>query len=191
MFPIDQQKRIDLIRFIYNSGKRISKDCCTTDRLFFLRRDTAGQERYRSLTTSFFRDAMGFLLVFDLTKESSFINVRHWIEEIQSNAYSENVDLILVGNKSDLEAERVISKVQALELAEQNHIRYIETSALENRNVEDSVKLLLETVMNNLETNDYFPQPNHHIPRPTNDIPMDLTENPPPKKPNGTLCCNY
>ena len=134
---------------------------------------------------------MGFLLVFDLTKESSFLNVRHWIEEIQSNAYSENVDLILIGNKSDLEDNRVVSKSQAMELAEQYHIGYIETSALENRNVDASVKLLLDAVIKSLEKNDHFSQPNHEIPRPANNIPVDLNESPSPKKVNSPMCCNY
>jgi Ras-related protein Rab-27A len=117
----------------------------------FLNRDTAGQERFRSLTASFFRDAMGFLLVFDLTNEASFINVRNWISEIQANAYSENVDMILVGNKSDLENDRIIERVRALEFAFQNRVDYIETSALHNVNVAKSVELLLESVMTRLE----------------------------------------
>jgi GTPase SAR1 family protein len=94
---------------------------------------------------------MGFLLVFDLTNEASFTNVRNWIGEIQSNAYSENVDMILIGNKSDLDGQRIIERARALEFAFQNRVDYIETSALHNINVAKSVELLLESVMNRLE----------------------------------------
>jgi len=65
--------------------------------------DMAGQERFRSLTTGFYRDAMGFILVFDLTKESSFLNVRSWVQQLQIHSYCEDPDIVLCGNKSDLE----------------------------------------------------------------------------------------
>ncbi|KAK2539517.1 Rab27a [Columba livia] len=80
--------------------------------------DTAGQERFRSLTTAFFRDAMGFLLLFDLTNEQSFLNVRNWISQLQMHAYCENPDIVLCGNKSDLEDQRMVKEDEAKELAE-------------------------------------------------------------------------
>uniref|UniRef100_A0A8D1C2N3 small monomeric GTPase n=9 Tax=Boreoeutheria TaxID=1437010 RepID=A0A8D1C2N3_PIG len=80
--------------------------------------DTAGQERFRSLTTAFFRDAMGFLLLFDLTNEQSFLNVRNWISQLQMHAYCENPDIVLCGNKSDLEDQRVVKEEEARGLAE-------------------------------------------------------------------------
>ncbi|CAF1189726.1 unnamed protein product [Adineta ricciae] len=150
--------------------------------------DTAGQERFRSLTSSFFRDAMGFLLVFDLTSEASFINVRNWITEIQSNAYSENVDMVLVGNKSDLNEQRIISKARALEFATQYQVDYIETSALNNINVGESVELLLRSVMNRLEHNHTLVE----SPGPTGDhITKELLENRAKEKPKVSFCCNY
>ncbi|KAL0601137.1 LOW QUALITY PROTEIN: Ras-related protein Rab-27A [Plecturocebus cupreus] len=80
--------------------------------------DTAGQERFRSLTTAFFRDAMGFLLLFDLTNEQSFLNVRNWISQLHMHAYCENPDIVLCGNKSDLEDQRVVKEEEARALAE-------------------------------------------------------------------------
>uniref|UniRef100_A0A915I1C7 Ras-related protein Rab-27A n=1 Tax=Romanomermis culicivorax TaxID=13658 RepID=A0A915I1C7_ROMCU len=68
--------------------------------------DTAGQERFRSLTTAFYRDAMGFLLLFDITNERSFLNLRDWVSQLKLHAYSENVDVIICGNKCDLEDKR-------------------------------------------------------------------------------------
>jgi GTPase SAR1 family protein len=149
-------------------------------------RDTAGQERFRSLTASFFRDAMGFLLVFDLTNETSFINVRNWISEIQSNAYSENVNMILVGNKCDLDSERIISKARALEFAAQNHVDYIETSALNNINVAESVELLLDSVMDRIEQGQKLPIRNTSEP-----IKSDLSENNKKPNTNPSFCCSY
>ncbi|XP_016789232.1 ras-related protein Rab-27B isoform X2 [Pan troglodytes] len=80
--------------------------------------DTAGQERFRSLTTAFFRDAMGFLLMFDLTSQQSFLNVRNWMSQLQANAYCENPDIVLIGNKADLQDQREVNERQARELAD-------------------------------------------------------------------------
>lgn len=75
--------------------------------------DTAGQERFRSLTTAFFRDAMGFILLFDITNEQSFINIRSWLEQLKTHAYCDQPDIILCGNKSDLWKQRVVSEERA------------------------------------------------------------------------------
>ena len=74
--------------------------------------------RFRSLTTAFFRDAMGFLLLFDLTNEDSFRNVRNWMAQLQTHAYTDKPDIILCGNKADLEGRKV-SEERAKEMADQ------------------------------------------------------------------------
>ncbi|CAF0989358.1 unnamed protein product [Rotaria sordida] len=154
--------------------------------------DTAGQERYRCLTTSFFRDAMGFLLVFDLTNETSFLNVRNWIGEIQSNAYSENVDMILVGNKCDLDNERIITKLRAIEFAQEYQVDYIETSALQNINIAESVELLLDLVMNRLEENENFSKKNSYLSKkPIEPINLGFMERNFRRKKDLSFCCNY
>ncbi|UJR15089.1 hypothetical protein I4U23_002056 [Adineta vaga] len=154
--------------------------------------DTAGQERYRSLTTSFFRDAMGFLLVFDVTNEASFLNVRNWIGEIQSNAYSENVDMILVGNKCDLEKERIITKIRALEFAQQYHVDYIETSALDNINVVESIELLLDSVMKRLDEDENFSRQNFKpIKKSMESINDESYKNNFRSKTDTSYCCSY
>jgi Ras-related protein Rab-8A len=69
--------------------------------------DTAGQERFRTITTAYYRGAMGILLVYDVSDETSFVNVRNWMRQIDQNA-AENVNRILIGNKCDVDAsERV------------------------------------------------------------------------------------
>lgn len=76
--------------------------------------------RFRSLTTAFFRDAMGFILLFDLTNEQSFLNIRNWLTQLQTHAYCENPDIILCGNKADLEDQRKVSEERAREMAEKH-----------------------------------------------------------------------
>ncbi|XP_070546773.1 ras-related protein Rab-27A-like isoform X2 [Ptychodera flava] len=111
--------------------------------------DTAGQERFRSLTTAFFRDAMGFILLFDLTSEQSFVNIRNWIAQLQMHAYCENPDIVLCGNKTDLEDQRVVSEEKAKEMAE--NLPYFETSAATGSNVSKAIECLLDKVMIRME----------------------------------------
>nr|XP_046242106.1 ras-related protein Rab-27A [Scatophagus argus] len=113
--------------------------------------DTAGQERFRSLTTAFFRDAMGFLLLFDLTNEQSFLNIRNWMSQLQIHAYCESPDVILCGNKCDLTDQRAVSEGEARELAEKYGIPYFETSAANGQNVGQAVEVLLDLVMKRME----------------------------------------
>ncbi|XP_059562116.1 ras-related protein Rab-27B isoform X1 [Myotis daubentonii] len=113
--------------------------------------DTAGQERFRSLTTAFFRDAMGFLLVFDLTSQQSFLNVRNWMSQLQANAYCENPDIVLIGNKADLPDQREVNERQARDLADKYSIPYFETSAATGQDVERAVETLLDLIMKRME----------------------------------------
>ncbi|OXB56769.1 hypothetical protein ASZ78_004325 [Callipepla squamata] len=71
--------------------------------------DTAGQERFHTLSTSYFRGAQGFVLVYDITNLESFQGVTSWMKDIHEKA-GDDVDVILLGNKCDKEAERVIPK---------------------------------------------------------------------------------
>lgn len=113
--------------------------------------DTAGQERFRSLTTAFYRDAMGFLLIFDLTSEKSFLEITNWLEQLRQHAYSEDPDVVLCGNKCDLQDFRVVSHQQVSALAERYNLPYIETSACTGYNVNAAVELLVGRVMERME----------------------------------------
>ncbi|XP_076644641.1 RAS oncogene family member Rab27 [Halictus rubicundus] len=123
-----------------------------TQRIHLQLWDTAGQERFRSLTTAFYRDSMGFLLIFDLTNELSFLEVRNWLEQLRTHAYCEDPDIILCGNKSDLEDKRVVGEDKARELAEKHGLVYLETSAASGQNVAHAVEVLLDRVMRRMET---------------------------------------
>ncbi|KAK6631603.1 Ras- protein Rab-27A [Polyplax serrata] len=114
--------------------------------------DTAGQERFRSLTTTFYRDAMGFLLLFDLTNEQSFLEIRNWLDQLRTHAYCDQPDVVLCGNKCDLEDRRVISEQRAKDVADQHGLEYLETSAATGHNVAKAIEILLDLVMKRMET---------------------------------------
>ncbi|GJQ69347.1 hypothetical protein Trydic_g6475 [Trypoxylus dichotomus] len=114
--------------------------------------DTAGQERFRSLTTAFYRDSMGFLLLFDLTSEQSFLEIRNWIEQLRLHAYCDTPDIVLCGNKADLEDKRVVMEWRAREVAEKHGLVYLETSAATGQNVSRAVETLLDRVMVRMES---------------------------------------
>ncbi|CAB1319519.1 unnamed protein product [Coregonus sp. 'balchen'] len=104
--------------------------------------DTAGQERFRSLTTAFFRDAMGFLLMFDLTNQQI---------QLQANAYCDSPDIVLVGTKADLKDLRDVQGKQARDLADRYGIPYFETSSATGAEVDQAVTTLLDLVMRRME----------------------------------------
>ena len=82
--------------------------------------DTAGQERFRTITSSYYRGAHGIIVVYDVTDMESFNNVKQWLHEIDRYA-AENVNKLLVGNKSDLTAKRVVTTEQG---KDQGHCTY-------------------------------------------------------------------
>ncbi|KAJ7951664.1 Ras-related GTP-binding protein [Quillaja saponaria] len=97
--------------------------------------DTAGQERFRTITYSYYRGAHGIVIVYDVTNQVSFDHVKGWLEEINSFA-SDNVNMLLVGNKCDLTAKRVVPYETAKALADEIGIPFLETSAKDAINVE-------------------------------------------------------
>lgn len=97
--------------------------------------DTAGQERFRTITSSYYRGAHGIIVVYDITDAESFNNVKQWLHEIDRYA-SENVNKLLVGNKSDLTTKRAVTYDQGKEFADSLGIEFIETSAKNATNVE-------------------------------------------------------
>ena len=125
--------------------------------------DTAGQERFRNVISTYFRGGNGLLLIYDITNKDSFKNLESWLIEIEKNA-SENILKILIGNKSDLEEDREISKEEGQAFANRNGMQFMETSAKMNTNVDEAFqalgKLMIEfnsgqkTTMNSQNKND-------------------------------------
>lgn len=115
--------------------------------------DTAGQERFKTITTAYYRGAMGILLVYDVCDQKSFDDIHSWYSNVQQHA-SENVVLILVGNKSDMNDKRVISTEQGQALADELGIPFIEASAKTNDNVEETFFSLARRVKEQMGTTD-------------------------------------
>jgi len=103
--------------------------------------DTAGQERFRTITSSYYRGAHGIIVVYDTTDIESFNNVKQWLHEIDRYA-SDNVNKLLVGNKSDLTSKRAVTFDQAKEFADSLGIEFVETSAKNSTNVEKAFMMM-------------------------------------------------
>ena len=99
--------------------------------------DTAGQERFRTITSSYYRGAHGIIVVYDVTDQESFNNVKQWMNEIDRYA-NDKVNKMLVGNKCDLTTKKVVEYNSAKEFAEQLNIPFLETSAKNSTNVEQA-----------------------------------------------------
>jgi len=113
--------------------------------------DTAGQERFRTITSSYYRGAHGIIVVYDVTDNESFQNVKQWLHEIDRYA-SENVNKLLVGNKSDLENKRVVSAEQGKEFADSLGIEFLETSAKTSVNVEQAFLTMASQIKDRMKT---------------------------------------
>ncbi|CAF95873.1 unnamed protein product, partial [Tetraodon nigroviridis] len=109
--------------------------------------DTAGQERFRTITQSYYRSAHGAMVAYDITRRSTFESVSHWIREVEHYGAS-SVVLILIGNKSDLQAQRQVLFEDACTLAESNGVlAVLETSAKEAQNVEAAFTLMARELL--------------------------------------------
>ncbi|KAI6179800.1 hypothetical protein M3Y98_00650000 [Aphelenchoides besseyi] len=112
--------------------------------------DTAGQERYRAITKAYYRGAAGALLVYDITKHQSYENVERWLQELRDYA-DQNVEVMLVGNKSDLRHLRAVPTEEAAAYAESNHLSFIETSALDSTNVEKAFTCIITEIYRSVQ----------------------------------------
>ena len=113
--------------------------------------DTAGQERFRTITSSYYRGAHGIIVVYDVTDMESFNNVKQWLHEIDRYA-AENVNKLLVGNKSDLTAKRVVTTEQGKEFADSLGIEFLETSAKTSQNVEQAFLTMASQIKARMKT---------------------------------------
>ena len=104
--------------------------------------DTSGEEKFRSITKNFYRNADGLLVVFDLTKKESYDHIRSWINEAKEN--NDKLKTILIGNKLDLKDERIVTIDVAKQFAEKNNLKYIETSAKDGTNINESFQAIID-----------------------------------------------
>ena len=115
--------------------------------------DTAGQERFRTIISSYYKGAHGILLVYDITLKESFESLNDWLNEIKKNT-SKNIVKVLIGNKIDLNDKRIISFDEAKEFADNNNMKYIETSAKTSTNVDQAFGLIGVELMKSFKGNE-------------------------------------
>ena len=107
--------------------------------------DTAGQERYKSITNTYYKGAKGALIVYDISRKESFLNVDKWIGDLKEFG-EENVCILLIGNKCDLENMRQVSTDDVSKKAQQYNIGFCETSALSAKNIDFAFQKLIKLV---------------------------------------------
>ena len=112
--------------------------------------DTAGHERFISITRSYYRGSAVAIIVFDLTRLDTFINIKKWFDEITKTCHKKTV-IILVGNKCDLTHKRQVSEEIARNLADEYGCLYIEVSAKTSYKVESIFRITMEQVLDNME----------------------------------------
>ena len=110
--------------------------------------DTAGQDKFRAITRNYYKGASGIILIFDVTNIKSFENIKKWINEIKEEI-SENVSIVLIGNKIDNVKERKITKEQGEKIANEIGTKFFETSAKTGEGINESVFYLVKIIYEN------------------------------------------
>ncbi|CAL9079364.1 ras-related protein [Musa troglodytarum] len=111
--------------------------------------DTAGQERFRAVTSAYYRGAVGALVVYDISRRTTFDSVPRWLQELETHSDTTVVKM-LVGNKCDLDNIRNISVEEGKSLAEAEGLFFIETSALDSTNVKKAFEIVIREIYNNV-----------------------------------------
>ena len=116
--------------------------------------DTAGQERFKNIVKHYYKGANGVLLIFDVTKKTTFEKLEFWIEDLKENSDNlDNLFIYLIGNKNDLEQKRQVSYEEAQSFAMERNLPYIEVSAKTGDNIkklfDEMVKGTLTKIINN------------------------------------------
>ncbi|KAF2032610.1 ras-domain-containing protein [Setomelanomma holmii] len=107
--------------------------------------DTAGQERFRSLIPSYIRDSSVAVVVYDITNKKTFENTRKWVDDVRGER-GNDVIIVLVGNKTDLNDKREVTTAQGEEEAKKNNLMFIETSAKVGHNVKALFKRIAQAL---------------------------------------------
>jgi small GTP-binding protein len=108
--------------------------------------DTAGQERFRSISKAYYRNAVGVILVFDITDRKSFDDLNSWLNDIHTLCDT-NAVIQLIGNKADMKSHRVVNLAEAESFASHQHMQYLETSARLGENVKEAFVRVATSIM--------------------------------------------
>ena len=107
--------------------------------------DTAGQERYKAITSAYYKGAKGAFIVYDITRKQSFESVDKWVNDVSAVA-DKKITIILIGNKSDLEDQRQVTKEQGEEKANKLELAFLETSAFSGENLDKAFDMMINEV---------------------------------------------
>ena len=117
--------------------------------------DTPGTTQFKRFIIKEFENASFIFIVFDITNKKSFDSINIWMNECNLNNYTNNLDLVLIGNKSDLEKVRKVTEEEAIKFAQEKNMKYYETSSLTKANIqkifEESVRSYFQNVNRDME----------------------------------------
>jgi len=150
--------------------------------------DTAGQERYRAITSAYYRGAVGALLVYDIAKHSTYVNVTRWLKELRDHADT-NIVIMLVGNKSDLRHLRAVPTEEASQFSAENGLSFIETSALDASNVESAFQTILTDIYRIVSSKALDTSGDQIIPKTGARIDLQPTADESASKAGSNKCC--
>lgn len=124
------------LRTIDVEGKKVRLQVC----------DTAGQERFHAISVSYYRTAVGIMLVYDITRRRSFENIAKWLRNIDEHA-QEDVVKLLIGNKCDMQQPRDVKREEGEMLADEYDMSFFETSAKENESIDEAFECIAREIM--------------------------------------------
>ncbi|XP_027533886.1 ras-related protein Rab-17 isoform X2 [Neopelma chrysocephalum] len=139
--------------------------------------DTAGQERYESVCYLYYRNAHAALLVYDISKKETLRRAKMWLEELEEKFRPDEIVIALVGNKTDLAAEREVTTEEGAEFARTKGLLFMETSAKFNHQVNDIFMAIVEELLRQEKEKPSAPSPHGRS-------TIDLKEDTPKRK-----CC--
>ena len=107
--------------------------------------DTAGQEKYKAITSAYYKGSKGALVIYDITQKETFANIEKWVNDLKCKGYPK-ITVIIIGNKNDLEEKRQISKEQGEEKAKSFGCAFLETSAFSGDNIEKAFEMMVKEI---------------------------------------------